>query len=337
LPRIAPVTQVFSSDRLPADLRYEAFRARINSMFDMEPLDRADEADFSGEIRSVNLGSLLASTMRTRPFAFARTRSRLLRDFIDHVMIRVDLDRAPCEGGRVLGLVVIDLGRVSEGGVTPPHNVSVVVPRRLLGLADADLLRLHGQSLATPMAMVLADHLVSVTRHADGLGAAGADVIGALTPALLAACLEPSREATERARADLEIAILARARAHIEAHLRLPGLGPDAVARAAGVSRATLYRLFEHVGGVARVIREARLKQAMRDILERGASARIGDIGHALCFSSEAQFSRAFKAHFGFTPREARAAVVAGRNAPALAAGAPDPDRLVFGGWLSSL
>lgn len=306
-------------------------------MFDMTPVDAADVVDFAGEIRSVNLGTLLVSSMRTKEFVFARPRERLLRDFIDHVMIRVDLDVAPEEGGRAFRLVVIDLGRVSEDGITPSHNVSVVVPRRVLGLTDAQLQRLHGRFLSTPMAMILADHLVSVMRHAGAVGAGEAEAIGALTPALLASCLEPSLEAAERARADLDLAVVARARAHIENHLRSPALDPETVARAAGVSRATLYRLFEPVGGVARAIREARLKQAMRDILHQGAAARLGDVGHALCFSSEAQFSRAFKAHYGFTPREARQAVVEGRNAPALAAGAPHPDRMVFTGWLSAL
>ncbi len=337
MPRVRPVTQVFTTDRLAKDIRFEAFRARINSMFDMEPLDRADESDFSGSIRSVNLGALIVSAMATKTFAFARSRQRLLTDFIDHVLLRVDLDGPAEDGGRPQGLLVIDLGRISETGVTPAHNISLVVPRRLLAVPDDVLARLHGERLATPMAMILADHLVSIMRHAGGAGAAEAAAIGAMTPALLAACLQPGAETAARARSDLDVVVVARARAHIDANLRDPKLSPETVARAAGVSRAGLYRLFEPVGGVARAIREARLKRALHDIVAAGAAARLGDIGHSLCFSSEAQFSRAFKAHFGFTPSEARAAVVECRNVPALAGGPPDPDRLVFSEWLTRL
>lgn len=337
MPPVSPVSQVFSSDRLPVALRYEAFRARIDSMFDMNLLRGEDEAHFSAEIHSINLGSLLISSMRSHEFCFTRPRARLLRDFIDHIMIRIDLDRAPEEGGRARHVVVIDLGRVTEYGLTPCHNVSVVVPRRLLGVSDGELARLHGAALASPMAMIFADHAVSLMRHGSTMGAAEVAAINALTPGLLAACLEPSRESAARARADLEVATVSRARGYIAGNLRAPGLEPSTVARATGVSRATLYRLFEAQGGVAKAIREARLNQAMRDIIEQGQGARLGDIGHNLCFSSEAQFSRAFKSHFGFSPREARSAVLEGRNAAALAAGARDPDRLVFKGWLASL
>lgn len=337
MPRARPVIQSFDTARLPQDMRFEGFRLRINSMFDMEALDRADEADFAGAIRSINLGSLLISAMRTREFAFSRSRRRVLSDFIDHVLVRVDLDGAAEAGGRPRQLIVIDLGRVSEPGITPADNVSVVVPRRVLGVSDTQLAALHGRALTTPMALILAEHLVAVMRHAAGVGPDEAEAIAALTPALLAACLAPSPETGARARADLDVVLLGRARASIEASLRDPRLDPALVARATGVSRAALYRLFEPAGGVARAIREARLKQALRDIAAAGPASRIGDIGHALCFSSEAQFSRAFKSFFGFTPREARAAAGAGRNLQALAAGDPDADRVVFPEWLSLL
>ncbi|ODN70239.1 helix-turn-helix domain-containing protein [Methylobrevis pamukkalensis] len=337
LPRLRPVTQVFSTEPLPKDIRFDAFRARINSMFEMKAFDRSEERDFFGRIRSVHLGALIVSTMETTSFAFARSRRRILTDFIDHVLLRIDLDGPFETGGRPIGVLVIDLGRIIDVGVTPASNISVVVPRRVLGLPDEALATLHGVRLETPMALILADHIVSVVRHVGDVDLSDAEAIGALTPALIAACLKPGEDRVGRARADLDVVTVGRARAFIEANLRDPRLNPESVARGVGVSRAGLYRLLEPAGGVAKAIREARLKQALHDIVERGATARLGDIGHALCFSSEAQFSRAFKAQFGFTPREARAAVVEGRNVSALGDGAPDPDRLVFGEWLSRL
>jgi AraC-like DNA-binding protein len=337
LPGVSPVTHVFSTEQLAPEHRFEAFRARINSMFEMTSVKEPPRDGFAGEIRSINLGSLLISSMRTPEFSFARSRPRLLRDFIDHVMIRVDLDREPERGGRVVGVVLIDLGRVTEHGLTPCHNVSIVVPRRASGLSDAHLQRLHGRPLQGPRAMILAEHLVSVMRHAQGIGANDAAALSAITPALLAACIDPTGDTTAAAREDLDIAIISRARAHIACNLRAPELDPAGVAREAGVSRAKLYRLFEPAGGVAKAIREARLNQAMRDIIAKGQDARLGDIGHNLCFSSEAQFSRAFKAYFGFSPRDARGAVVQGQNAVTLSAGSRDPDRLVFRTWLAAL
>ncbi|MCB4768547.1 helix-turn-helix domain-containing protein [Ancylobacter sp. Lp-2] len=72
-------------------------------------------------------------------------------------------------------------------------------------------------------------------------------------------------------------------------------------AQGIGISRASLYRLFEPIGRVARAIREVRLREAQRDLQSR--SATRGEIGLGLCFSSGSQFSHAFKAYYGCSPR----------------------------------
>ncbi|MHC2089024.1 helix-turn-helix transcriptional regulator [Methylobacterium sp. CM6244] len=82
-------------------------------------------------------------------------------------------------------------------------------------------------------------------------------------------------------------------------------LGIDTLITQFGLSRATLYRLFEHEGGVASYIRERRLLRAMKLLGAAGGRPRISSVAYATGFSDEKTFSRAFRRRFGFLPSEA--------------------------------
>ena len=330
------VVQTFSTALLPQADRFEAFSLRIGSMFDMAAPDREETARFSASIESLHMGTMLVSAMQTREFVYERSRRRIARDFIDHLMIRVDLDRPPAEGGRTLSVVIIDLGQVSARNITPEHNVSVVLPRRIFGSHADALARLHQTPQFHGGALFLGDHLVSIMRHGRDLHGSMPEGIAALTPSLIATCLVPSAgNLSKEAQGDLDLALLSRARQTIDERLASPQLTPDLLARELGVSRSTLYRIFEPAGGVARVIREARMKAAARAIADLESGVRIGDIAHRFCFSSDAQFTRSFKAHHGYTPSEYRAAVMADHGWTG--AVKPASDGRLFPGWLANL
>ncbi|MEU9873968.1 helix-turn-helix domain-containing protein [Actinomadura sp. NPDC048021] len=97
---------------------------------------------------------------------------------------------------------------------------------------------------------------------------------------------------------------------YVERHLHDPGLTPGEVASVLGVSVRHLGRIFETAGTTpARHILERRLQRA-RDELASPAAARttIADVAYRWGFSSQAHFARRFRARFGLTPSEARAA-----------------------------
>lgn len=97
----------------------------------------------------------------------------------------------------------------------------------------------------------------------------------------------------------------------IRRHLLDPELGPDMVAEHLGVSKRQLARAFTRPPGVAATIAIERLTRAdhlLRD--RRRAGMTITEIAQHCQFSSSARFSKAYKSHFGITPREARAGVV---------------------------
>ncbi len=82
-------------------------------------------------------------------------------------------------------------------------------------------------------------------------------------------------------------------------------LGPDEIAGAAHVSRASLYRLLAAQGGIRAVLLTRRLDQALRIMMADHKDERpLADIARCCGFGGTSQFSRAFRARFGVPPRQ---------------------------------
>jgi AraC-like DNA-binding protein len=93
----------------------------------------------------------------------------------------------------------------------------------------------------------------------------------------------------------------------VEQHLDSPTLSAEFVCARSGWSRATVYRLFEAEGGLARYIRKRHLLCAFRELTsEQPPHLRIVDLALAHQFASEASFNRAFRRAFGIPPGKAR-------------------------------
>lgn len=102
-------------------------------------------------------------------------------------------------------------------------------------------------------------------------------------------------------------------RDHIEDHLADPGLDAVAIARSVSISVRSLYLLFEARGEtVSRYVKRRRLVRA-RSELERRPDLTVAAIAIRWGFNDHAAFSRAFRAQYGVTPREARLAAARGR------------------------
>ncbi|MGI5131249.1 helix-turn-helix domain-containing protein [Pseudonocardia sp. CA-107938] len=101
---------------------------------------------------------------------------------------------------------------------------------------------------------------------------------------------------------------LLSAKAFIAAHLGDPGLCADVVARAVGVTPRHLNRAFAvEQTTVAQYIVGRRLHQARADLASpQLAHFRIADIACRWGFSSQAHFSRLFRARYGCSPSEVR-------------------------------
>jgi AraC-like DNA-binding protein len=126
---------------------------------------------------------------------------------------------------------------------------------------------------------------------------------------LVAAAIGASRDTMELAkRRGVREARLASVRADILTNLSEVGLSPKAVAGRLGVSDRYVHLLFEETGQTfSRFVEEERLRRAFALLTDpTRAGVRIGEIALQVGFSEHATFDRAFRRHFGDTPRNVR-------------------------------
>jgi AraC-like DNA-binding protein len=181
------------------------------------------------------------------------------------------------------------------------------VPRMLLEPKVGDLDALHGLVLERelPLTAMLAAHIETLVLHARNLTPADAEVAGNATVALISSLVEKHPGVATR-KATIA-SPLRQVMQYINANLHDPELGPAKLTEVFGLSRASLYRMFEQEGGVAELIRTRRLTGAAIQLgAPGGRERRISEIAREWGFADDSSFSRAFRSHFGLAPSDAR-------------------------------
>lgn len=315
-------TTDFATAQAAGEERFEAWRDSISVIFDVSPLARETLGSFQASVNAAHLGNLLVGDLHFGAQQFARTRPRAARDGLDHYLVQWyrsggfvgqhdDGDEMEVRPGDV---TVFTLDRTLRTFAQPSHVLSLIVPRALADAAFGGPHHdLHGTVLRAghPLGGLLGDHLASLQRRLPAIALADAPSVVHATMQMLAACLRPSLRTHDQARDALLGVTLERIQRHIARNLGAP-LGPDVLCSTFGISRSLLYRLFEPLGGVAHYVQQRRLQRAFHALTNpANQRLRVADIAAHTGFSSEAHFSRAFRAAFGFTPSDARAMAAA--------------------------
>ncbi len=100
---------------------------------------------------------------------------------------------------------------------------------------------------------------------------------------------------------------LSRIESFVRRNLGRPDLDPDLIARACGISTRYLHKLFRDTHqSLSQWIRVQRLDACHAKLRDPGQGLTVAEIAYDHGFSDHAQFSRAFKGHFGLSPKELR-------------------------------
>jgi AraC-like DNA-binding protein len=178
------------------------------------------------------------------------------------------------------------------------HLARESVPAALLALEPHGLVFPHGSGAARLIGAAMQEFYAQADDLTVSEGEAAIEGIVALTTAFARARLagDEADHVKSRRRAVLD---------YIDAHLGNAQLGPDEIAAAANVSRASLYRLLAAEGGIRAVLLKRRIDEALRLMLADNKDERpLTDIATCCGFGGESQFSRAFRARFGVPPRQ---------------------------------
>jgi AraC-like DNA-binding protein len=339
-----PFTAFSTAEVEPVE-RWELWRSSISVIFDVAPWDGFGHEPVHAAIRACNLGSIIVGETSFSPQHYERAPKRIARDGLDHYLVQLYADGgyAGTAGGQEVELragdvSILDLGQPLGTRNPASRTCSLVVPRDLFEAALPGASALHGAILrrGSGLGALLSDHIASLWRHLPELSAAEAAPVADTVVDMIAACFRPSADARSRAHAQWAAATLNTVKRHIEERLDSPELRPETIAASFRMSRATLYRLFEPIGGITTYIQSRRLARAHADLVHPAHRHRlVYDIALDWGFVSEAHFSRSFRRAFGLPPSEARALAGSTRRVAARSPGSENAHD--YADWLTRL
>ncbi|PKP91884.1 MAG: AraC family transcriptional regulator [Alphaproteobacteria bacterium HGW-Alphaproteobacteria-16] len=312
-----------SAEEVGRDIALGAFGEAVHDVFAVELVDRTI-ADTIVEVSAWHLGTMMLGAFSGPPLFFDRPPALVARSGLDHMLVQLYVEGgfAGMAGSRPItvaagDICVFDLTDTLSTRSTDFSNVSLLIPREAFHAALDDLSHLHGMVIpsASPLAGILAEYILSLVLRVPALDAREALLAAMATTTLTCTILagqappaSPQRSTVDRR------SPLRQVCAYIDAHIQNPDLDAERIARALGLSRASLYRLFVNSGGVGRYIRRRRLSGAALDLSDPTRRTRVGEVALRWGFVNDASFARAFRQAFDIAPREAR-----DRNFPMLA------------------
>ena len=289
---------------------WQAFRDSLLHLYTVLLPVPSEEARFTLSTRTYPTPR--AILMRTQGTAFTMTRGPTLiaRGGADQLIIVLQVEGScdtDCAGrrGRIEpgDVSIIDYARLFHSATTDYVNLIVHVSRESV---PAALLALEPHGLVFPRgsgaARLIGAAIQEFYAQADDLTVSEAEAAIEGILALTTAC------ARTRLAGDEADHVKSRRKAaldYIDAHLGNVRLGPDEIADAAGVSRASLYRLLSAEGGIRTVLLARRLEESLRLMLADSKGERsLTEIARCCGFGGTSQFSRAFRTRFGVPPRQ---------------------------------
>ena len=299
----------FTTADIASNLQAEAWQS-IVPFLSIEPR-RPRELGFLGRITAWNLGSLVLARATTQASIFARDDRLLRADGFDHwTLCAPSSGTIVADGGAAVAgagrCQVRALHRDDRGSNSDIDVLFLVVPRDLCHPHASELDRLHGTNLPAGPGRLLVDYLRSLYRQLPLLDVDQLPMLVDATRNMIVAGAAPSRSAMEQAMPAIQATQIERAKQFIRDNLLQPRLDTRELCRYLGMSRSSLYRLFEPLGGVARYIRSARLLDAHRALSTASDTRPVYAIARERGFDDPSEFSRAFKHQFGYSPSEAR-------------------------------
>ncbi|RDK00783.1 AraC family transcriptional regulator [Paraburkholderia lacunae] len=307
----------FDVSGLPPQQQLLAYWEQLGHIIEVVPSREQVRQSFICINNRYDIGEFRISDTYTDHVVIERTVARISRDNVRGIGFTIFLDGAahlattlarkreyPVCGGSVLATDFEQPIRLQRQAC---RYITLVVPANLLRHVFSDPWAIHGRALepsrpATRLIVERARTLVENLRYMPfedahrrlaGLIELIADAFGE------EAGLSGSKRAVGRA------LMFEYTRRYVRANLHGYELSPDSVVESLGLSRSTIYRLFEHEGGLGAFIRHLRLRAAA-DELVRFPNVPIKDVGYSVGFKSASDFTRAFRRAYEMTPQEMR-------------------------------
>ncbi|MFJ9775924.1 AraC family transcriptional regulator [Kitasatospora sp. NPDC101157] len=327
---------VFRGEDVSAKERFDCWRELIGRTRASE-MTSVHADDFRAEMRRLELGPVTLLRSSFPPTRFRRTAAMVRRSDpgVYHLTMPLggglSLTRGAREGVRE-GTRAFGPGDLYLVDSSTPYDVRAVgvradgrrehrteavgidFPVALLPLPPDRLRELLGRGFSARegTCALLSEFLVGLDRQAAVLGPGEAARLGTVAVDLVAAWAARELEAEAALPDDARRrALVQSVRAFVRRHLHDPELSPSVIAAAHHVSVSHLHRVFSGQSGdgvtLAAWIRGQRLERARRDLADPALrTLPVHAVAARWGFPRASDFSRAFRAAYGLSPREHR-------------------------------
>lgn len=289
------------------------WREAVSSLFRVSSMDKPQTSELTCySLERLQVGRITAQGQRIGHLAGvdqldATGNALVLLVLEGRLQIRVNGVEAEALPG---DLCLIDALGEYEATLSACDLLFVAIPQELLEFSPRDSEIFHGSVLpgTAPSALLLGHYMRELLAACPRIGGAEPARVSAALVSLVLATYQgfvPVHAAVDDATD--HVFLNEPLRRYVEAHLAFPDLTAQNICNAFGMSRASLYRLFEPVGGVAKYIRDQRVRRAAADIANpEFRRMRIASITKRWGFKSESSFAKALKREHGLSPRDLR-------------------------------
>jgi AraC-like DNA-binding protein len=154
---------------------------------------------------------------------------------------------------------------------------------------------------------LFADMLHLIPGRFNAMGFEARETVGKQLIDLLVLALKNDERTLTSGASTVREAHLTRIESMVRRNLGDTGLDPQAIAQACGISTRYLHELFRDTNQtLGSWIRDQRLEACREALADRSNRQSLAEIAYRFGFGDQAQFSRAFKAHYGAAPKEYR-------------------------------
>ncbi|WP_050478326.1 helix-turn-helix domain-containing protein [Herbaspirillum rhizosphaerae] len=284
------------------------------------PVSRTQrEFGFRGEIDTYVLSDMIYLDSRTDALSQSRTNARIsrdsVRDYVFHVAVEGIMETATGtvkerkSAQFVPGILALDMGQ-SMHMVRPTWSrvLAFFLPRAMVEEEIPDAESLHGQVVGytTPLTRLVLDRVTSLCHGLPTMQQEEAEQSIRVCAGLILAAFKKQSRRSAGAHAAIQTATRNQIRDFIEINLRDGELTTETILRAFPIPRPTLYRMFEHEGGIGTYIRNRRLREAAAELVT-ASHVSIMEIAYGWSFGSPSDFTRAFRRAYGVAPQDFRA------------------------------
>ena len=293
------------SDAIPDADRFDVFNDASRSLWHRLPATRDT---FECDAQDYLVDDVIVYRLRYDAHAIIRTPTQVATGLSNGISVQlyqrgsirgavgdVDLYAAPDR------IVLHDLAHPFSVWTDDSEVIGVIVPRARIGCHDWIRVRAPVISwrVDSPIGRVLTSAITTLWSELPRAEMADGPLLASSFVGLLNGILQPGREHEDDVRRALNVAM----RQYIADHLDDLALDVDTLRRQFFCSRATLYRLFERDGGVAKHIREARLRACLHDLaLPSTTRKHVARVATRWGFENPSHFNRLFKQTFGIVP-----------------------------------